>query len=103
MTKIVCILGMHRSGSSLLTRILNILGVYLGPPQTLLEARPDNPTGFWELAEVNRINDELLSRFGGRWSDPPAFPHHWETSPLLIDLKQQAQDLIANYFSGDRQ
>jgi GT2 family glycosyltransferase/glycosyltransferase involved in cell wall biosynthesis len=100
MTKIVCILGMHRSGSSLLTRILNILGVYLGPPQTLLEARPDNPTGFWELAEVNRINDELLSRFGGRWSDPPAFPHHWETSPLLIDLKQQAQDVIANYFSG---
>jgi GT2 family glycosyltransferase/glycosyltransferase involved in cell wall biosynthesis len=100
MSKIVCILGMHRSGSSLLTRILNILGVYLGQSQALLDARPDNPTGFWELAEVNRINDELLSRFGGRWSDPPVFPHHWETSPILIDLKRQAHDLIANHFSG---
>ena len=33
---IVCILGMHRSGTSLVSRVLNVLGVYLGPEEHLM-------------------------------------------------------------------
>ena len=32
---IVCILGMHRSGTSLVSRMLNVLGVELGPDEHL--------------------------------------------------------------------
>ena len=42
----VPILGMHRSGTSMFTRALNLMGVDLGEP--LIEAQDDNPKGFWE-------------------------------------------------------
>ena len=31
-TELVCITGMHRSGTSLLARVVNLLGVTSGPP-----------------------------------------------------------------------
>ena len=61
---IVCILGMHRSGTSLLARI-NLLGVYLGPPNRLMPAAPENPKGFWEYQPIMELNNEILARLGG--------------------------------------
>jgi len=46
----IIILGMHRSGTSALTRVLNLLGMELGQP--LLPPHPTNETGFWEHATV---------------------------------------------------
>lgn len=28
--KVVCILGMHRSGTSMIARVINLMGIYLG-------------------------------------------------------------------------
>lgn len=43
---IVCVIGMHRSGTSLVTRILNLLGVDLGPAEQLMAPYAvDNPKG----------------------------------------------------------
>jgi len=46
--RVVCIAGMHRSGTSMVTRMLNKLGFYLGDTSELMEAAADNPEGFWE-------------------------------------------------------
>ena len=68
---IICILGMHRSGTSLLTRVLNLMGVYLGPDAHLLQPLAENPKGFWEHKEIWKLNEDILWRLGGSWHNPP--------------------------------
>jgi protein O-GlcNAc transferase len=55
---VIPVLGMHRSGTSMLTGALRLLGLDLGTP--LLEPTPDNPEGYWENEFFVRINAELL-------------------------------------------
>src|SRR5258706_8380174 len=69
---IICVLGMHRSGTSLLARILNLLGVDLGPAEVLTtEPIAHNPKGYWEHHEITAISDAILKRYGGSWDEPP--------------------------------
>ena len=42
------VLGMHRSGTSLVARMLNLMGVYFGPEGIGTNANEENPKGFWE-------------------------------------------------------
>ena len=58
---------MHRSGTSALTRGLQMLGVYLG--NDFLNPQPDNPTGYWEDRTICDINERLLAVFGLKWED----------------------------------
>ena len=61
----VIILGMHRSGTSAISRFVNMLGFDLG--DHIMAARADNPKGFWENEEIVRHNDELMASAGLRW------------------------------------
>ena len=45
---VVCVAGAHRSGTSMLARLLHSCGLYLGPDTDLMPGRADNPDGFWE-------------------------------------------------------
>lgn len=97
---IVCVLGMHRSGTSLLTRILNLLGVDLGSYEFLTtEPVAANPKGYWEHRELTAINDAILKKHGGSWDNPPLLTPGWETAASLDDLKNQAQKLIRDQFA----
>ena len=58
-SKLVVVLGMHRSGTSAITRGLEVLGVNLG--DNLYPAAIDNPKGFWEDNDFLGINEELLA------------------------------------------
>jgi hypothetical protein len=40
------------------------------------------------------LNDEILSRLGGSWNNPPEFPASWETMPEVGALTAQARKLI---------
>jgi hypothetical protein len=97
---IVCVLGMHRSGTSLVARLLNLLGADLGPEEHMIQATSANPAGYWESRGIKEINEEILSRLGGSWLEPPDFPDGWERSPALADLRQQARELIETDFSS---
>ncbi|MEO7723781.1 MAG: glycosyltransferase [Chthoniobacterales bacterium] len=68
---VVCIAGAHRSGTSMLTRLLHRCGLYLGPESDLMPAAADNPDGFWEHLRFVRLNDELLNAVGAAWDLPP--------------------------------
>ena len=102
MTKPVihCVLGMHRSGTSLLTRCLALIGVELGPGEHLLAATDFNPTGFWEHEGIQKLNDEILAAFDGSWREVPELPPGWERDARLDGLRGRARDLIAADFAG---
>ena len=55
----ILILGMHRSGTSALTRVLNLLGAALA--NRLVRAASDNEPGFWESLDLNEIHEEALA------------------------------------------
>jgi hypothetical protein len=63
----VIVLGMHRSGTSALARVISLLGADL--PNGLLKQGPENEAGFWESAKLVAIHDELLSSAGSSWDD----------------------------------
>ena len=46
--KAVIVLGMHRSGTSALARVVNLLGVSLGRTDDMMQPNEINPKGFWE-------------------------------------------------------
>src|SRR5438552_12189310 len=91
---------MHRSGTSLVAQLLHSLGLDLGPEEHLMRASPANPAGHWENEPINEINDEILVRLGGSWSEPPELPAGWERRPELDDLRHRARELIRAEFSG---
>src|SRR5262249_32566692 len=97
---VVCTLGMHRSGTSLGSRLRNLLGVYLGGSQSIAGAGEDNPRGHWEHQPLKQINDDILSAFGGRWDAPPTLPHLWLREPCLDALRLQARAVLTSEFAA---
>ena len=57
--RLIVVLGMHRSGTSAITRGLQVMGVGLG--DRMMPAMPDNVKGFWEDVDLNALNMEMLS------------------------------------------
>ncbi|SJZ89736.1 sulfotransferase family protein [Novilysobacter spongiicola] len=62
------ILGMHRSGTSMQTRLLNLAGAYFGPEGANTGASEENPRGFWERRDVRALNDRVLHAAGCDWN-----------------------------------
>jgi len=63
----IIVLGMHRSGTSALSRGLRALGVQLGEEQHLDPANEENARGYWERKDIVALNDELLEAMGANW------------------------------------
>ena len=91
---------MHRSGTSLVARVLNLLGVYLGPVKKMMRPGPDNPAGFWEHLGIYEINEEILRLLGGTWDALPELPPLWEERPELAPLYSRAKRMISSDFRG---
>ncbi|MER9952314.1 class I SAM-dependent methyltransferase [Mesorhizobium sp. M0047] len=62
----IMVLGMHRSGTSALTRVLNLLGAAL--PKNLIGAGLGNEGGHWEPTWIVDLNERLLAEAGGTWN-----------------------------------
>lgn len=59
---LLIVLGMHRSGSSLMAKTLESLGAELG--DQLLPPQPDNPKGFFEDVDIGMVNETMLYLHG---------------------------------------
>lgn len=62
------VMGIHRSGTSALTRVLSLCGARL--PARLAGANSGNPLGYWEPRASLWINYTILRRHGSDWYDP---------------------------------
>ena len=96
----ILVAGMHRSGTSATTRILNLLGCDL--PGTLLDANPTNSAGHWEPATVTAMNDEMLASAGTTWDSWEAFNPTWYLSPVADGFRRRAQSILASEFGDSR-
>lgn len=72
--KPVIVLGMHRSGTSLLAHLVHSAGVSAGDPKDLRPASKANQDGFWEKQQVADFSDTLLKAAGASWVAPPQSP-----------------------------
>jgi len=99
-TRLLCVTGMHRSGTSMVARIMNLLGVHLGDPSDLVQPADDNPAGFWEHREIVGLNDEVLAVMGGSAAAPPGLPDGWEQSCALDSLRQRGAHVIERLSAG---
>ncbi|HWB54184.1 MAG TPA: glycosyltransferase [Tepidisphaeraceae bacterium] len=96
----ILILGMHRSGTSVVTRLLNLLGADLG--QNLLGCAAENQTGFWESEPLVNLHNELLTSAGTSWDDISRFPASWYGSPDAPEFQQRIVKLLQQDFSKSR-
>jgi hypothetical protein len=63
----IVVLGVYRSGTSALTRALNLGGALL--PETVHSPQMGlNPTGFWETEDVTDLDSRLMEQLGGKWN-----------------------------------
>lgn len=65
----ICVLGMHRSGTSCLTGSLEQAGVELGERHVW---NPFNQKGNRESQEIVDLHDEILKANAGSWDRPPS-------------------------------
>ena len=94
---VICIIGMHRSGTSMVARLLNQCGLNLGPEERLLGPNADNPMGHFEHTGFLEIDDALLKHFGGSWDNPPILNSGWENDATLGELVAKAEKLIDTF------
>lgn len=65
---ILFVLGVNRSGTSALARVLSLCGGSL--PPRLVGSMPDNPLGHWEPRAANYLNEAILQRHHSTMFDP---------------------------------
>ena len=91
---VIIVLGMHRSGTSLIAGVLNICGLFMGNKDELVSAGDGNEKGFFESKQVLEIDEEILKRNNGVWEDPPLLNVGWEENSKLKDLYTKADRFI---------
>ena len=75
--RVILILGMHRSGTSLCVRSINFLGAALSAD--LIMTRPDNPRGYYEDRRMVEINSKIIRLLFAQV--------HEEGYPLVVQMR----------------
>ena len=90
----VIILGMHRSGTSLVAGSLQAAGLHLG---AVNNQAPFNRKGNKENVQIRGLNDAMLDRNGASWKQPPEAQIAWCHTD-----SRRAQSVLRPYLSAGR-
>jgi O-antigen biosynthesis protein len=91
----ILVLGMHRSGTSAITRVLSLLGASL--PHNVSGASPGNERGHWEPKRLVALNDKLLAEAESRWDDWRSF----ELAVMPMERQLQYERDIAHVIAEE--
>lgn len=94
----VLVLGMHRSGTSALTRVINLMG--FTAPRTLMPATEANEEGFWESQVFMDLNEEILAACGSKWNDWRPFKVDPLATARANGLYGKVREAIAGEYGG---
>ncbi len=90
---IIVILGMHRSGTSLVANLVHALGVDLG--LDLQPANEWNSAGYWESRQIMKTHEKILKELNCEWHNPPfSFPADWQRKPEIQQLKSGLREFV---------
>lgn len=93
----VFVIGMHRSGTSMVSRLLNMMGLYFGAEGSSTGANIENPKGFWERRDVRKLNDYILQSNGFDWNFIHSFNSVEDFDEVTrIEFEKNARNLIFN-------
>ena len=100
----IVVLGMHRSGTSAVARLLNLMGTYFGAENTSTSTNDnvwkaqyeENKKGFWERLDVRALNDSILHNAHGDWDRVVDFDAEQLPDDLLETYRQTASRIVLN-------
>jgi hypothetical protein len=95
--KVVCVLGMHRSGTSALCGAFDLLGVDFG--KQLMPATDANEKGHWEHAEIVRAHERLLSSLESFWDDDDLLPSDWIEREITREIQSDLIRILERDFA----
>jgi len=92
------VLGVYRSGTSALARVLNLCGAAL--PENVIAARLDiNRKGFWETEAVVDLNARMLQRVGAAWNRPDVtLP---PDGPVIDEFLDTAREIVQSEYDDE--
>lgn len=99
--RILVVLGMHRSGTSAITRGLEVLGIELG--KSLMPAAKDNnDKGFFEDVDFHALNSRLLAELGGGWDKLSTISIDRLREPRFAPLMDDAKRILSDKLAATR-
>lgn len=90
------VLGMHRSGTSALARVLDLCGADIGA--RILGGSAGNESGHWEDAIAVELHERLLASLGTRWDEAFGLPADWSKG----EAAKAARETVGAYLEGNR-
>ena len=88
------VLGMHRSGTSTVARLLNMMGAYFAPERMELPATDANPKGYWERRDIINLNEDIFTALGITWDNISQFKPTDMTSDIQTRFESLAREII---------
>ena len=98
---IFIVLGMHRSGTSVVTNCLNAMGLSLS--DQLVPPSSDNSDGFFEDARLVELNDKLEQELNRHHMTPAAmvpYPDDWMQLPSVQSLAREITEYVSAQLDG---
>lgn len=97
--RVIAVIGMHRSGTSAMTRALGYVGANLG--LDFIDTMPEvNAKGFWEDATLNALNIKVLNTLGIDWLTNRPIPRERfdeaDLHPLLAEAARILRAKLEN-------
>ncbi|BAP55014.1 putative glycosyltransferase [Thioploca ingrica] len=90
----IIVLGMHRSGTSMVARLLNMMGAYFATEATAMFPTAANPKGYWEREDIRQLNDQVIQSLGMSWDNISDFDSPLLTEELQQRIRHSAQKII---------
>ena len=91
-SKLLVVLGMHRSGTSVISNVLAQAGFFVGDEDDLIPGGTWNRDGYFERKSVVHANDGILGLCEGSWLAPPK-----EELVLNLGLNETIGSLLKAY------
>lgn len=92
--------GMHRSGTSALTRVINFHGISVA--EGLMQATDDNPSGYWESQELSDFHESYLKKIGLTWDSTLLRPKDWQITSDFHEAREWIKTYLQKEFQDSQ-